>query len=596
VIEPWRIARLLVALPSDRMGGTERHTAELARRIAARSRLDVALAADPALHPALAPLLGPGVALHAAALADPAAQAAEARRLLDTLRPDAAFVPLPWPDAADALLPVLAAAALPRLVLLHLAPEEPPRPPVALGLDGAVLAAVSAPVARRGARAWGLPEGSVAVLPNPAPTPTTLDRAITRAAIRSGLGLPPDAPLLLFVGRLEEAKGADLLPGISARLPVPIAVAGDGPLAGFLAAAAVADPRRLLRLLGPLADPAPWYAAADALLMPSRLEGAPLAFLEAAAQRCPVVGTAAALEALGDGAHPASPASPRRTTPRGVAEGRRRAARRAGGCARAGRGRRGAGRAAGLGRRRGDRARAAPRHRIGAREGCMIGLRIGAAELAEIEAGAPCVVLAPGAALPPAPPLVPLVLRRRRAGAPGRGGRRCAAAAIGPPPPGAAVAGRGCGGRPAAAAAGRGARGGLGGGARRAARRRAARSGRGAPGSGGGARPADPRPRHARRPAAASGPRPAAGPGAPASAPVIQPLGRPAEGLCTVELHLAAAGSGGLGVRLSAGGRVLAFWRLPDAALARGVARPRPAGARAAGSGRGAAGGRAARR
>jgi glycosyltransferase involved in cell wall biosynthesis len=48
-----------------------------------------------------------------------------------------------------------------------------------------------------------------------------------------------------------------------------------------------------------VAVPAPWYLAADALLLPSRLEGAPLVFLEAAAHRLPVVATAAALEALG---------------------------------------------------------------------------------------------------------------------------------------------------------------------------------------------------------------------------------------------------------------------------------------------------------
>ena len=306
MIEARRISRLLIALPSTRFGGTERHTAELAARLAARTGMEVHLAAEPALHPALAPRLGRGVALHAASIgwdgeAPPARRESETRRLLDALRPDAAFVPLPWPDAADAVLPVLAEAGLPRLVLLHLAPEAPPpASPSALGLEAAMVAAVSAPLARRAERAWGLAENSVVVLPNPAPPPPVADRAGARVALRDALGLAPGAPLLLFVGRLEEAKGADLLPSIADRLPATLACAGDGPLRGFLHARAAGDPRGLLRMLGPVADPSPWYLAADALLMPSRLEGAPLVFLEAAAHGCPVVASAAALEALGE--------------------------------------------------------------------------------------------------------------------------------------------------------------------------------------------------------------------------------------------------------------------------------------------------------
>ena len=282
---------------------------DLARRLAARGGMAVEVAAETALHPALAPLLGPGVVLRAAAIGwetDPpetraARQAAAMRALLAEVQADAAFIPLPWPDAGHGLLPVLAAAGLPRLVLLHLAPDAPPPATVpALGLSGAVLAAVSAPVARRAALAWGVPEDGIALLANPAHAPRPMDRALARAAIRSGLGLAPGAPLVLFVGRLEEVKGADLLPYISDRLAATLAIAGDGPLRNELEEAAAMDRRGLIRVVGPLADPAPWYLAADAVLMPSRLEGVPLVFLEAAAHRCPVVATAAAVEGLGE--------------------------------------------------------------------------------------------------------------------------------------------------------------------------------------------------------------------------------------------------------------------------------------------------------
>ena len=306
---PRRLERLLVALPSTRMGGTERHTMDLARRLAARGGMAVEVAAETALHPALTPLLGPGVVLRAAAIGwetDPpetraARQAAAMRALLAEVAADAALIPLPWPDAGHGLLPVLAAAGLPRLVLLHLAPDAPPPATVpALGLSGAVLAAVSAPVARRAALAWGVPEDGIALLANPAHAPRPMDRALARAAIRSGLGLAPGAPLVLFVGRLEEVKGADLLPYISDRLAATLAIAGDGPLRNELEEAAAMDRRGLIRVVGSLADPAPWYLAADAVLMPSRLEGVPLVFLEAAAHRRPVVATAAAVEGLGE--------------------------------------------------------------------------------------------------------------------------------------------------------------------------------------------------------------------------------------------------------------------------------------------------------
>ncbi len=313
-----QLKRLLVPLPSLRFGGTERHAVELAARLGAAG-LQVTLAADPALLGPLAASLPPGMPaprLVPARLGreddEPAAiaiarQRAGTEALLVAEAPDMVLLPLPWPDAGLGVMRAVAGRGLPRLVALHLAAEGPPPGSIApelpaLDASGAAWAAVSAPVARRGAACFGLAPDRVAVIDNPAPAVTAQPAArdAARAALRAQLGLRADQPLLVFVGRLEEAKGADLLPALTDRLNLPIAVLGDGLLRGHLEAEARGDPRGLLRLVGPVADPTPWYLAADALVLPSRLEGAPLVFLEAAASGCPVVASAAALEGLGE--------------------------------------------------------------------------------------------------------------------------------------------------------------------------------------------------------------------------------------------------------------------------------------------------------
>ena len=302
-------------LPGIRFGGTERHGADLAAGLASRG-IAVTLSADPELLAAW-PATLPMPPVWPAAIGWDEAQTAEANTarqaaalpgLLSRVIPDAVLISAPWPNAGLGLQRALASTSLPRILLLHLVADGPPPGGIVpmrpmLGLDATILAAVSTPAARRAAHVFGLAEGSVAVLHNPAPTAPMCDRATARQEIRLTLGLPHDAPVLLFLGRLEEAKGADLLPDIGDRLPVTIAIAGDGMLRGLLDARARADPRGLLRVLGPVADPTRWLVGADALLLPSRMEGAPLVFLEAAASRCPVIATAAAMEALGGNAH-----------------------------------------------------------------------------------------------------------------------------------------------------------------------------------------------------------------------------------------------------------------------------------------------------
>jgi D-inositol-3-phosphate glycosyltransferase len=127
-----------------------------------------------------------------------------------------------------------------------------------------------------------------------------------RPQARRALGLPPDGTLLVFVGRIQPLKGADLAVEVLAELTrrggdYRLVVVGgpSGPRGADAYAALGADAARLGvadRLT--LVDPQPhallssYYRAADACLVPSRSESFGLVALEAAACGTPVVASA----------------------------------------------------------------------------------------------------------------------------------------------------------------------------------------------------------------------------------------------------------------------------------------------------------------
>ncbi len=136
------------------------------------------------------------------------------------------------------------------------------------------------------------------------------------AAARAGLGLPADAVVLLFAGRIQPLKAPDVLlravavmlerdPGLRSRLVVPIV---GGPSGSGLdrpsALAALADelgigggpdsPDSVVRFVPPVTQPelARWYAAATVVAVPSYNESFGLVAVEAQACGTPVVAAA----------------------------------------------------------------------------------------------------------------------------------------------------------------------------------------------------------------------------------------------------------------------------------------------------------------
>ncbi len=140
--------------------------------------------------------------------------------------------------------------------------------------------------------------------PGPAAAPGAPD-----VAVRRRLGLPPDAVVLVFAGRIQPLKGPDVVlraaasllrvaPGLADRLvivfvggPSGSEVGAPGRLSALAASLGVSD---RVRFEPPCTQPelADWYRAATMVLVPSHSESFGLVALEAQACGTPVVATA----------------------------------------------------------------------------------------------------------------------------------------------------------------------------------------------------------------------------------------------------------------------------------------------------------------
>jgi glycosyltransferase involved in cell wall biosynthesis len=145
-------------------------------------------------------------------------------------------------------------------------------------------------------RLHGVPTQRVVIVPGGVDTElfSPLPCARERAHIRAGMGLPPDAFVLLAVKRLYEGMGLDTLINALVLLndsQVRLLIAGDGPSRGRLdALVAKQGLRDQVRFLGnvPHGQMVSLYGAAD-LLISTRAEPFGLVMLEALACGLPVL-------------------------------------------------------------------------------------------------------------------------------------------------------------------------------------------------------------------------------------------------------------------------------------------------------------------
>lgn len=125
----------------------------------------------------------------------------------------------------------------------------------------------------------GLKSDRVETVYNATPEPPTLSSDITRAS----LGIRGDSLVVLYAGRLINGKGLDTLLHGAARVPkAHVVLLGEGDARAALESLAQSLGARTY-FSGFVASPAPYYALADLIVLPSHMEALPMSLLEAMA-------------------------------------------------------------------------------------------------------------------------------------------------------------------------------------------------------------------------------------------------------------------------------------------------------------------------
>jgi glycosyltransferase involved in cell wall biosynthesis len=152
--------------------------------------------------------------------------------------------------------------------------------------------AVSRPMAERLERG-GVKARQLRILPNAFAPDTT---ALSRNDARRMLGLPEDAFIVGWVGRMSAEKGGDVMLeslALLRDLPIRVSMVGDGPERGKLENLATAlQVEGQITWHGVVPGAGRLVGAFDLFVLSSRTEGTPIALLEAISVGTPVVTTA----------------------------------------------------------------------------------------------------------------------------------------------------------------------------------------------------------------------------------------------------------------------------------------------------------------
>jgi glycosyltransferase involved in cell wall biosynthesis len=165
------------------------------------------------------------------------------------------------------------------------------------------------PAVADGLRTHGAPRSRVVQLVHLVPVGAgPLPDAASRPQARSALGLP-DRLTVLYVGRLSEAKGVDVLldawATIRARSSATLVLIGDGPLADRAKDVSLSDAAIHVVVAGTQTDVEAWLSAADLFVFPSRSETFGTALAEAMGSGLAIVATPTGLvqDGFEDGIH-----------------------------------------------------------------------------------------------------------------------------------------------------------------------------------------------------------------------------------------------------------------------------------------------------
>ena len=294
---------LLVAAATSASGGGERHVADLLRLLPARG-FNVSLACPPGGDlPALARELGLTVREVPIASGLSLAAVMALRRAVAELAPDVVHA---HGSRAAAFARATDASARRRVVYsvhgIHVDKAGSPLRRVAFTALERVLRRRTAwfitgceSDVRKGERLRLLDPARASVVYNGVALP---GRSVARGAFRRELGLRPDAPLVLSVGRFHEQKDHRTLLAAWAivleRCPGAVLVLiGSGPLEAALRGQSeefgIAES---VAYVAPRPDLGPAYTDADAFVLTSLWEGLPYAILQAMSYRLPIAATA----------------------------------------------------------------------------------------------------------------------------------------------------------------------------------------------------------------------------------------------------------------------------------------------------------------